>query len=127
LQDPKHHAKAVISLNDSRGLGKLERTCPVRISIDVIGGRWKPSILELLNAGPYRHRDILQAVSGISNQALSAQLRQLIADGVIEKVGYDVAVYQLSESGNRLAKVMEGLASWGNTYLAWRDAEARKK
>lgn len=112
-------------LKDIRGLGSLERACPVRTAIDVIGGRWKPSILELLNVGPRRHRDILQSVPGISTQALSVQLRQLIADGVIEKVGAETPFYRLSESGRRLAVVMDGLTDWGTSYLAWRLADQR--
>jgi DNA-binding HxlR family transcriptional regulator len=109
--------------NDRRGLGHLERACPVRTAIDVISGRWKPSILELLNAGPCRHRDLLDAIPSISTQALSTQLRQLVADGVIMKAGQDIAVYQLSVSGRRLAAVMDGLADWGTDYLAWRQAK----
>lgn len=98
------------SLEDRRGLGHLERACPVRTAIDVIGGRWKPSILELLNIGPCRHRDLLQALHGISTKALSVQLRQLVADGVIEKADVDPPVYRLSASGRQLAVVMDGLA-----------------
>lgn len=111
------------SLKDSRGLGHLERACPVRTAIDVIGGRWKPSILELLNVGPCRHRDILQALPSISTQALSVQLRQLVADGVIEKADAEASVYRLSASGCQLTVVMDSLADWGMSYLAWRQAD----
>lgn len=106
---------------DRRGLGHLERACPVRTAIDVIGGRWKPSILEMLNESPCRHRDMLHSVTGISAQALSTQLRQLIADGVIEKDGEDGSTYRLTASGQRLATVMDGLADWGSRYLDWRE------
>lgn len=111
-------------LNDRRGLGNLERACPVRTAIDVIGGRWKPSILELLNEGSCRHRDLLKSVAGISSQALSMQLRQLSADGVIEKGGADGSMYRLTASGQRLAIVMDGLANWGGAYLNWREGIA---
>lgn len=91
----------------------------------MIGGRWKPSILELLHAGPQRHRDLLRSISGISSQALSMQLRQLSADGVIERTGDDAPIYNLTQSGRSLAQVMDGLAQWGGDYLDWREETAR--
>jgi DNA-binding HxlR family transcriptional regulator len=115
------------STKDRRGLGNLERACPVRTAIDVIGGRWKPSILELLNKGACRHRDLLYSVAGISSQALSMQLRQLSADGVIEKDLQDSSKYRLTASGQLLATVMDGLADWGSAYLDWREGSADRR
>ena len=109
----------------SRPIGYLERRCPVRTAIDVISGRWKPSILELLHERPRRHRALLHNIPGISSQALSAQLRQLMADDVIEKDGGEPPLYRLTERGNQLADVMDGLAAWGSDYLGWRGETPR--
>lgn len=113
-------ADAETRTNDARPIGYLEKRCPVRTAIDVINGRWKPSILELLHAHPRRHSELLHGINGISSQALSAQLRQLVADDVIEKDAGDPPCYQLTPRGNELAAVMDGLARWGTDYLLWR-------
>lgn len=109
------------SNHDSRPIGYLEKICPVRTAIDVINGRWKPSILELLHIQPRRHGELLRNIAGISSQALSMQLKQLAADDVIEKDADEPPCYQLTQRGAKLAAIMDGLAHWGEDYLVWRD------
>lgn len=108
-----------------RGIGFLERACPVRTAIDVISGRWKPSILEQLHLEPRRFKDLAAEIDGISSQALAQQLRQLTADGVVEKLESGlVSIYCLSMRGQALADIMDGLARWGESYLESRSAIA---
>ena len=96
----------------------------VRAAIDVIRGRWKPSILFELKAGTKRFSDLQSALPGITPQALTTQLRQLEADGVVVRnVCPDIPVrieYALSEHGATLSGVMDQLEEWGSKYLARR-------
>jgi DNA-binding HxlR family transcriptional regulator len=108
------------NFQDGRPIGYLERSCPVRAAIDVINGRWKPSILEQLHSGPRRYGDLFRSVPTISSQALSLQLRQLSADGIIAKNDSNPGEYTLTDSGRALASVMDGLAAWGEEYLQGR-------
>ena len=117
---PPSGGSPVIGHANSRGLGSLEKACPVRTAIDVIAGRWKPSILQQLNDAPRRHCELLRSLDGISSQALSMQLRQLMADDVIAKISREQAVYALTPRGLALATVMDGLSDWGESYLSWR-------
>ena len=55
----------------------------MRAALDVIRGRWKPSILFVLSTGPARFGDIQSRLAGVTAQALTVQLRQLEADGVL--------------------------------------------
>lgn len=106
-----------------RGLGHLERACPVRTALDVIGGRWKPTILLAVKDGGRRYGEIAAEIPSISPQALTLQLKQLVADDVLV---HDAAaqLYALTPRGERLSSVMDGLADWGSDYLDWREAEA---
>ena len=108
---------------DSRNLGFLERICPVRTAIDVLHGRWKPSILEQLNLGPSRYSELLRVIPGISPQAMSLQLRQLMADDIIEKSDGEPVVYSLTSRGAELGEIMDALALWGEAYLGWRESK----
>jgi DNA-binding HxlR family transcriptional regulator len=103
----------------------LQERCPVRAAIDVIRGRWKPSILFELNSGPRRFTDLQTALRGITPQALSLQLRQLEADGVVARAVFadEVPVrveYSLTPGGRSLSGVMDQLEQWGLGYLAQR-------
>ena len=104
-----------------RGLGSLEKRCPVRTSLDVLRGRWKPTILEQLYASPARYNELLAAIDGVSQQALTMQLRQLVADDVITRGKEDLR-YRLTQRGDALSEIMEGLEAWGTDYLAWRSS-----
>jgi DNA-binding HxlR family transcriptional regulator len=101
----------------------LHERCPVRAALDVIRGRWKPSILFELKVGARRFSDLQAALTGITAQALSLQLRQLEADGVVVRSVFadDVPVrveYSLTQHGRALSGVMDQLEDWGVRYLA---------
>jgi DNA-binding HxlR family transcriptional regulator len=103
----------------------LQERCPVRAALDVIRGRWKPSILFELKAGARRFSDLQAVMPGITAQALSVQLRQLEADGVVTRAVFPDEVpvrveYSLTKDGEALSGVMDQLEDWGAAYLARR-------
>ena len=108
----------------SQLLDPLRENCPVRAALDVIRGRWKPSLLLELKDGPKRYSDFRDAVSltGITPQALTVQLRQLEADGVVSRKVYaEIPVrteYTLTPLGASLSGVMDQLETWGTKYFA---------
>lgn len=107
-------------LDAARPLGPLERACPVRTAIGVIAGKWKPAILRAINDEPRRYVDVRADVPGITDQALTRHLRELRADGVVERVERN-ASYRLTPHGSRLAGIMDALEQWGDAYLAMRN------
>jgi DNA-binding HxlR family transcriptional regulator len=102
-------------------IDRLRDHCPVKAAIDVIRGRWKPSILWELNCGLKRFSDLQAALPGITAQTLTLQLRQLEADGVVVRKAYlEIPMrveYALSEHGQALSAVMDQLEAWGVRYL----------
>lgn len=74
---------------------RLRDDCPVKAAIDMIRGRWKPSILCLLGTGTKRYGDLQCALPGITGQVLTVQLRQLVlgfiglTDLRFVRAGYD--------------------------------------
>ena len=100
----------------------LRDNCPVKAAIDVIRGRWKPSILRELHAGKKRFTELRTALPEVTAQTLSTQLRQLEADEIVTRTVFAEiparVEYQLSNFGQTLSCVMEELDSWGTAYLA---------
>ena len=110
------------SLSDyEQKFDRLREDCPVRAALDVIRGRWKPSILFEIKDGKKRFCDIQSALPQISAQALTVQLRQLEADGVVVRTVYaEVPArveYALSKHGSNLSAVMDQLEAWGIRHL----------
>ena len=88
--------------------GTLQHSnCKAELALKVIKGRWKLLILRALS----------EVQQGVSQKVLAAQLRELEADGVVERTVYPEVPprveYALTELGRELAPVLEGLHSWG--------------
>src|SRR5262245_66290458 len=64
-------------------IDRLSDECPVRAALDVVRGRWKPSILFELKSHARRFSELQAALPGITAQTLTLQLRQLEAHGII--------------------------------------------
>lgn len=98
-----------------------EVECAVCVALDVIKGRWKPSILCTLKDSARRFSELQAALGTVSSQALTAQLKQLEADGIIARTVYqEVPVrveYRVTEFGATLSNVMDQLETWGISYL----------
>jgi len=105
----------------SQKLDKLRDDCPVKAAIDVIRGRWKPSILRELKDGTKRFVELRAALPEVTAQILTLQLRQLEVDEIVIRTVYPETParveYQLSRFGRTLSRVMDELSAWGETYL----------
>ena len=94
--------------------------CPVRVTADVIGGKWKPLILFYLKSGTRRFNELRRLIPEATHKMLTEQLRQLEADDVIvRKVYAEVpprVEYSLSAHGRSLRSVLEQMARWGERH-----------
>jgi len=79
--------------------------------VDMIKSRWKLPILFRLYADPsIRTLQLKRDLPGISQKMLTAQLREMTSDGLIERIDFDEkplrVEYQLSEMGRQLLPVL---------------------
>ncbi|MDD4843749.1 MAG: helix-turn-helix domain-containing protein [Anaerotignum sp.] len=96
--------------------------CPLKLTMNLIGGKWKLSIICLLKDGkPMRYNQIKRGVPGITNVMLSQSLKHLEEHDVVSRQQYnEVPVrveYQLTENGRTLLSVLSLLSEWGNQYI----------
>ncbi len=107
----------------------LSVPCPVGLALGVIGGKWKPRILTTLGERTRRFRELERSLAGISRKVLVEQLRELEADGVIERRVFPQVPprveYSLTPVGFRALPVIRALEEFGLGMLAERDAPAR--
>jgi DNA-binding HxlR family transcriptional regulator len=96
--------------------------CPVKLTVDVIGGKWKPIILYYLNQGPRGYGELQRLVGSITKKVLTQQIRELERDDIVERRLHSGkpprAQYMLSEHGRTLKRVLESMASWGEAHRA---------
>lgn len=95
--------------------------CPVTAAVDVIGGKWKPLILYYLLQRTHRFGELRRAIPGVTQQMLTAQLRELEAAGVVHREIYrevpPKVEYSLTPLGESLRSVLEPMLAWGTLYL----------
>ena len=94
--------------------------CPVELTLDLIGGKWKGVILYHLQDGTQRFGELRRRMPGITQRMLTKQLRALEEDNlVIRKVYAEVpprVEYCLSELGESLRPVIDILKAWGESH-----------
>jgi DNA-binding HxlR family transcriptional regulator len=90
--------------------------CPVELTLDVVGGKWKPLILWLLRQRKRRFNDLLASMPGVTHKVLIQRLRDLERDGLVERtVTGEPRIrvdYGLSEFGMTLGPALDAMASW---------------
>lgn len=105
-------------------LGDLAPYCPAYThAIEIIGRRWTGAIIRSLLSGSTRFSEIIEAVPGLSDRLLSERLKELEAEGVVERrvtPSTPVRVeYSLTDKGRDLATVVRAVADWAGS---WSDA-----
>ena len=101
-----------------------ENDCPVKTTLDIIDGKWKPLILHYLTGGPIRYGQLKRAIGNASRKVLTQQLRQLERDRIIHRRVIDGKIcfveYSYTPLGKTLVPVLVMLSDWGKTYRAER-------
>jgi DNA-binding HxlR family transcriptional regulator len=59
--------------------------CPTEQTLDLISGRWKALVIYWLLKGDRRFNQLQRDLSGITHRTLTKQLRELEADGLVER------------------------------------------
>lgn len=90
-------------------------------AIQILGKRWTGLLLNALMDGPRRFCELTSLVEGLSDRVLSDRLRELEAEGVVQRVVYPqipVRVeYQLTEKGRALKPVVEAIHIWAEAWV----------
>jgi DNA-binding HxlR family transcriptional regulator len=95
--------------------------CPVTATMEIIGGKWKLLIMYLISNDINRFGKMSMMLRGISKQMLTTQLRELEADGILERKIYAEipprVEYFLTPKGKSLLPIISLMKDWGLKYL----------
>ncbi len=100
------------------------KTCtatPVGVTLQVIGGKWKPLILWHLRDTPVRFGELMKTMSGITQKMLTQELRELEKDGLVLRTVYPEipprVEYTITEYGKTLEPVLQMMCNWGERHI----------
>ncbi|WP_019203208.1 helix-turn-helix domain-containing protein [Tsukamurella sp. 1534] len=104
---------------------KLVRTwnpaCAAEITVAVLGGAWKPTILmELDRRGVLRFNELSRALPNPTPRVLARQLRELEQDGLLRREVFPEVPprveYRLTDAGRGAQRVLAAMTDWGRAY-----------
>jgi len=95
--------------------------CSVEATLSLIDGKWKCVILFYLIKNTIRFNELRRRIPGLTPRMLTAQLRELEADGLIVRKIYPQVPpkveYSLAPLGQSLTPVLAALKDWGDAHL----------
>lgn len=98
----------------------FEELSGVKITLGVLGGKWKPIILCHLKDKIYRFNELHRSIPSITQKMLTAQLREMEADGLVKrKIFPEIpphVEYSLTDYGKSLQPVLKAMWEWGETH-----------
>ncbi len=95
-----------------------ELLCPVRYSLNIVGGKWKLPILCMLASGePTRYSTIKRKLGDVTNMMLSQSLKDLEITGMVHREQYNEVPprveYSLTEKGRSIVPILIQFGEWG--------------
>ena len=95
--------------------------CPVKTTLDLIGGKYKSLILWHLADGKLRFSQLNKLIPQATAKMLTQQLREIEIQGIIHREVYPVVPpkveYSLTDLGRSLMPVLIAMRDWGAEYL----------
>lgn len=95
--------------------------CGLAYALDIVGERWTILIIRELVAGPRRFTDLMEGLPGISTNLLSARLKSLEQQGILNRRTLPPpaasTVYELTALGQALETTLLELGKWGSQFV----------
>ena len=97
------------------------KVCPtIEHAFSVLGKKWTGLIIHVLGDCPVRFSEMLREVPELSSRLLAQRLRELETEGIVRRTVIPekpVKVeYSLTEKGQSLIPVMQGVADWAHRW-----------
>ena len=94
--------------------------CPTEVTLELIAGRWKVMVIYWLLQGERRFNQLHRDLAGITHRTLAKQLREMEADGLVERRDYGEIPprvdYRLSPLGRSLEPVLLAMHAWAEQH-----------
>ena len=96
--------------------------CPVSLTADIIGGKWKPLILFYLEGKTHRFGELHRLLPETTKKMLTQQLRELERDEIVRRKVYAEVPprveYSLTRHGESLRPILRQMSAWGKKHRA---------
>ncbi|MBY5312641.1 winged helix-turn-helix transcriptional regulator [Rhizobium leguminosarum] len=106
--------------NQTMADGEINMHEEMRRAFALLSGKWKLEIMWLLHQRIHRFGELRKAIPGITQHMLTAQLRELEADGLVSRTIFAEVPprveYEITQKARGLGPTMEALTAWWKEY-----------
>lgn len=99
-----------------------EFDCAVKLTAEVIGGKWKPLILFYLEDKTRRFSELKRLIPSTTKKMLTKHLRELERDGIVRRNVFPQVPprveYSLTRHGESLRPILVLMSTWGKRHRA---------
>jgi DNA-binding HxlR family transcriptional regulator len=92
--------------------------CGIIIAMKVLGGKWKPCLIDAIHRGIQRPSDLHRSIREATPRVLNMQIRELEEQGIISKKVYEGlplrVEYFLTNAGLSILPIVQSMNKWGN-------------
>lgn len=97
-------------------------TCGMGMTMEIIGGKWKPCLIQNIINGAKRPSELQRLNPLASRRVLNIQLKELEEHGIIDRIVYAVlppkVEYFLTDLGKSMLPMILLMNEWGAQYLS---------
>lgn len=96
--------------------------CPLEYGLEMFGGKWKSRIICVLSANEkLRYSELRKEMYNITDAVLSATLKDLIEDEIIDRKSYDEipprVEYSLTQKGKSVVPILQSICRWSGIFF----------
>jgi DNA-binding HxlR family transcriptional regulator len=99
---------------------KVTLRCPIRTTLELVGGKWKLLILFQLLNGPSRLNALRKAIPDISEKMLIQELKTMVDSELVDRKNYGEVPprveYSLTERGKTAMPLIEEMRNFALKY-----------
>lgn len=96
----------------------VDLDCPLRLTMSLIGSKWKSCILDELRNKSLRPSELHKIFPEATPRVLDIQLKDLVEDGLVSKTIYPElpprSEYAITPLGMSLIPIINAMIDWGN-------------
>lgn len=94
--------------------------CPVDLTLQIVGGRWKGIVIWNLREDKMRFSELKKVLVTINDKMLSQVLKELEEQGVVNRKVFEVVPpkveYSLTKEGKKLLPIMQAMNDYGQKF-----------
>ena len=99
---------------------KVTLRCPIRTTIELVGGKWKLLILFQLSNRPFRLSELKRQIPDISEKMLIQELKTLIDSDLVKRINFGEVPprveYEITEIGLKALPLISEMRNFASAY-----------